>query len=264
MLPIYDDITFLEVLDKGGRNKPWLIRTLVNDTYEEYVLKLFQEESEAQSYLTASEIYGAVLASEFDLTTPEIALFDLSDSTIFSLPGEQLLEVEEKGKGLKFGCKYYPDSYPYTPSIHKNQIQRRVAIDTLFAFDQLINNVDRQHHKPNILYRDAGVMLIDHELGFKNLREARQRIENNNGSNASYQRHICYELLVRANSSTKKDYFDTFEELLRTLNINILDPYCAQLRQNGVPGGDFAEIKSFLEFAKGNHRLFVTTLKGLV
>lgn len=264
MLPIYDDITFLELLEKGGRNKPWLIRALINDTYEEYVIKLFSQEAELEHSYTAAEVFGSILAGEFDLSTPEVALFDLNQENIFSFPPDQQAEIEEKGFGVKFGGKYYQGSLAYSKKLHKDQIKKRVAIDTFFAFDQLINNVDRQHNKPNVLYRDDGIMLIDHELGFRNMIAAQNNIKNANPGNPQIQGHICYELLSRANNNTKKSYFETFEELLRTLDTNILDPYHEQLQNLDVHSGNFADIKSFLEFAKANHGLFIRLLKSVI
>ncbi len=264
MLPIYDDITFLELLEKGGRNKPWLIRALINDTYEEYVLKLFSQEAELDHSYTAAEVFGSVLAAEFDLSTPEVALFELNHDNVFSFPPDQQAEIEEKGFGIKFGCKYYRGSLAYSSQIHKDQIKKRVGIDTLFAFDQLINNVDRQHHKPNVLYRDEGVMLIDHELGFRNMKEAQTNIMNSNPGNPLIHGHICFEMLKRANNSSKQAYFQTFEELLRTLDTDILDPFHQQLQDFDVHSGNFGEIKSFLEFAKANHGLFIRVLKSAI
>lgn len=263
MIPVYNDIQFLEILDKGGRNKPWLVRVLVNDDYQDYVVKIFDDNPD--QFFTAAEVYGAVLASEFELAVPGFALFEIDGRNLYGFPSELQILAEEKGFGLKFGSKYIPGSQGYTVSLHKQQIQKRLAVDTLFAFDHLINNTDRNSNRPNVLVQDLEILVIDHELAFKGLNPAAQKlIESGNPINNMFRHHICFELLVRSTNSTKRDYFHTFEELLRVLNVNVLDPYEKQMASCGLPTGNFGEIKSFLEFSKRNHNNFVHIMKGLI
>jgi len=192
-------------------------------------------------------------------------LVSVDQTTIAGLPPEQQLEAEEKGLGLKFGSKFYPDSYDFTVSLDKYVLEKRLEIDTLFAYDHLINNIDRNHYKPNVLIRDEKVLVIDHELGFKGLGESTiEKVTIGNPIESRYRHHICYNNLSRSGNKRKQDYFSTFQELLRRSDFNILESYRDQLSKNGIETGNFGEIKSFLEFAKENHESFVNILRSMI
>jgi len=264
LIPIIDDIQFLRVLEKGGRTKPWLVRAYNNGVYENYVIKVFDQEDDQIHFRTASEFYGVILAEQFDLLVPEYALFDLSEIS-YSLPEPQRIELEEKGFGLRFGSKFINDSYEYVPSLHKYFITKRLEVDSLFAFDLLINNADRTNRKPNILFRDEEVMLIDHELAFKGIdTEFLLNVDKGQIPNSTYHHHICFSVLKNAHSKTKVDYFNTFEELLRVLSLLPLQRIYDQLDKEGIPTGNFGDIKSFLDFAKANHPDFVNIIRGMI
>lgn len=217
MLPIYDEINFIDILDKGGRNKPWLVKVNVGDAYENYVIKIFDEDPE--NFWTASEVYGSILAKEFDLPTPDIALFEVTPETIMTFPGELQMYLEDKGSGIKFGNLFMEGSLQFDPTSSRQIgiVKNRIEMDTLYAFDQLINNIDRNSNRPNILIRQDEIMLIDHELAFNELNEDRQtQILGGNTIGNNYQHHIFYYMLRSASGRSKQDFFSTFQELLRS------------------------------------------------
>ena len=93
--------------------------------------------------------------------------------------------------------------------------------------------MDRTYEKPNILLTKTTAYLIDHELGFYGISQAHQDLIDGRWDAAFSVRHIFVSYLKRAIKETKVNYFDTFEEYLRIMNVKDLVPYFEQLGRHG-------------------------------
>ncbi|HEX8677926.1 MAG TPA: hypothetical protein VF700_11930, partial [Segetibacter sp.] len=60
MLPIYKAISFQAILEKGGRTKPWLVLVNTQQSYEPYVVKLFDTDFIEKRDPVANEVLGNI------------------------------------------------------------------------------------------------------------------------------------------------------------------------------------------------------------
>jgi len=264
-LPIYEAISFQQVM-QGGRTNPWLV--LVNENGQErpYVVKLFSEIENNRRGSIGNEILGNVLAQEFNLATPKAALIDVDNPDfIRTIKDENAYHIyEHADERIKFGSEYI---FPHSPfikgAVTRAQAKRAIEIDTLFAFDNLIVNRDRGQSRTNILMKDKSAILIDHELAFDIDADTLDRINSKNWVNG-FQFHIFHDYLKKSTKKTKSMYFGEFEEYLKYLQINNLQPYLAQLNQYGYSTAKHENVMEYLENVRINSPNFVQLLQALI
>lgn len=165
MLPLYKALTFEKIIEKGGRNKPWIVSLDTPLGIEPYVVKLLSEKDIKQENALCKEIYGAALAKEMDLNTPEFCLVEFSEYFYESLPNYLKKIYNEKHNRYAFGSYYLEGAPTYSPSQHYSELSY-YDIESIYAFDVVIWNVDRRigdPPKPNILFYEKEAYLIDHE-----------------------------------------------------------------------------------------------------
>jgi hypothetical protein len=183
---------------------------------------------------------------------------------IQKVPPKLIERYEERDKRIKFGIEYVKDSILYDPLAKRNVISRRIKnADTIFAFDNLIRNRDRNHGKPNLLLHSEGYSLIDHEMGFEKLAEGMVNLTNRSYDSSFASNHIFYQHLKNAKQKTKNEYFETFREYLNYLNVNELDSYMQQLKEHGYTFNQNL-IRTYLTEVKRQSAAFVTNLKAAV
>jgi hypothetical protein len=182
LLKILDAIQFTSVFTKGGRTEPWLIHVLAEGDRKPFVVKLFHTEEVDHEHTVAREVFGSVLATEFDLSIPEPALINFSNAFIGTLPNEMKEIASIKDHRLKFGCRYCDNTQLLDSSLPANHLPK-IAYEaaTIFAFDTLINNKDRGRIKTNILVSNAvdEYYIFDHERAFKNIKQLNSEILQN-------------------------------------------------------------------------------------
>lgn len=264
MLPVYKAVLFHSKLERGGSTQPWIVFVNNGTSLVPFVVKLYTEKSIAQYHAVTNEVLGNLLAQEFDLNVPKPALIEFDKDFIKSLPDEMTEELKTKDARIKFGCEYLDGSVPFTPSLHRNLLAK-YYIETIYAFDNLILNVDRRfgpqsnNLKPNILFLEKDCYLIDHELSFSVNNQTIEDLKNNYWT-FNYKNHIFYQYLKKGIKQEK--YFETFEHYLIRLNVNVIDSYLEQLKSFKHPINKSSLIKSYLEYIKGNSSKFITLLKG--
>jgi hypothetical protein len=264
MLPVYPAVSYVRIISQGGRTKPWLVFVDTPHGIKPYVVKMFRnDEFEREPVL--NEVLGNILAREFDLPVPEAALIEMDESFRMSIKDSTALEtfdlIDERPK---FGSSLIEGNYLFNTSFKKVQTSRMIEIDTLFAFDVLIRNKDRNSYKPNLLVRGNSAFLIDHELGFEIDVNTINQLNALDIINQPFKYHIFYYFLKKARKTTKKDYFEVFLEYLRRLNINTLNPYFQQLNNLGFTSVKENTIRGYLTYAKQNSSKFEAFLKSLI
>ena len=149
MLPIFDAISLQSILTEGGRTQPWIIYVKVNNSREPYVVKLFTTDEVDNTDALAHEVFCSVLANEFDLSVPEAALIRFNNRFIQTLPSKVGDLLYTRDNRLKFGCKYKPNAILLKKNLPNNQLNKiLIDIDTIYAFDNLINNKEEAFTKP--------------------------------------------------------------------------------------------------------------------
>ncbi|MFC0185601.1 hypothetical protein SAMN04515674_103378 [Pseudarcicella hirudinis] len=264
MLPIYKATTFESRIEKGGRTRP-IIVTVRNDKRElqQFVVKLYNKTEVQVNMALAKDILTVALINEFDLLTPQPALIRFDDAFMKTLPDELSKEIIQKEARLNFGCEYLSGTNNFGKNISKNTLEGLSGIDTVFAFDILVGNLDRRFvEKSNLLIRNHDIYLIDHEFclstnhGFESWESPLWTFP--------YHNHVFYPFLSGHNRQTIEGFFADFEELLKRLNVNVLDSYVEQIEKENFASPDIEILQKYLWNAKQNSHTFVNHLKGIL
>ena len=261
MIPVYKAVSFERKIDRGGSTYPWIVNVQTEEGIQPYVVKLFTNRHIQQYNAVVKEVLANALASEFDLSTPKTVLVDFSRNFVNQLPAERKEELKKKDWRIKFGCRYIEGATTYSPSLHR-KFFRRYDIESIFAFDNLIQNVDRRLDKPNILLHDTNSYLIDHELSLKAVDDRLTSDFLQGNWRYNKERHIFYKFLKKGRKDAKNAYFETFMEHLRYLNIDMLAPYVQTLEEHQYSVPELSTIKFYLEQIKNNHAKFVSLLRN--
>lgn len=267
MLPIYKAISFQKIIDKGGRTKPWLVLVDTGHDVKPYVVKMFEPGLIHERDSVTNEVLGNVLAKEFDLPVPKAALIEMDENFRMTIQGHGPAEVFDlKDKRIKFGTELLDGFIQMnTTAFTAAQAKRMIHIDELFAFDNLIRNRDRKFDvKQNLLVNKNKAFLIDHELGFEIDDDTLNEFKIGDWNNSFFKYHLFYRYLKNSRKKSKNEYFETFGEHLKRLNINILNTYFSQLIKYGYSRARHKMIKDYLKEMKTNSGNFVLLLRSFI
>jgi hypothetical protein len=147
----------------SGRTRPGRIECEVGVDTLEFVTKLkFTHETTKLSLIC--ELLAVQLANDLGLRTADPAMVlidrDFCESILESSDRERL----ERNMGLNFGSRYLHPGFgvpPVRDSLAGAELWRASEI---FAFDALVQNVDRRRDNPNLLMKGNDLFLIDHDL----------------------------------------------------------------------------------------------------
>jgi hypothetical protein len=266
MLPIHKAISFVAVLEKGGRTKPWLVLVHTGEQVEPFVVKLFDSEEIAVRDSVVNEVMGNVLAREFQLPVPQAALIEMGPDFIRTIPEPRLVtHLANFDHRVKFGSQQLQAVDRINPQgLSLADLRRMIEVDSVFAFDVLIRNPDRNFVKSNLLVRQNEAYLIDHELGFEITAGCGKELDDWQWKDRFYRYHIFYEHLKHASQGQKAEFFHEFQECLRLLNVDVLQGYWNQLADHGYPAGRRDLVMGYFEEMKQKSAKFVSLLKGLI
>lgn len=244
-----------EGIIRGGSSKPILINAFNNDGVEKaYVMKTYKSKFVSENFSIAKEILVTELAKEFDLPVPEYGLIKIDNTNLKEFYTKE--EIDQLDKGYKF-CTEYHEGYVIMSSLASSKFLKDYEIENLFAFDNLIMNVDRGgfRNKPNLLLKDDEMMLIDHEqtLAFMNSFENKDINNFTTFNNFYYNNHIFWSALKKMRNDKKEHIFEEFIEILRMLNIEKLNVIFDQMDLFGIEYGEKNIIFAYLYWAKQNY-----------
>lgn len=155
-----------EGIIKGGSSKPILITAFNEAGIEKpYVMKTYKKKFVSENYSVAKEILILELAKEFDLPVPDYGIVKIDNEDLMEFYSKENVALLDEG--YKF-CTEYQEGFVIMSTIASPSFLKGYEIENLFAFDNLILNVDRGgfRNKPNLLLRDEEMLLIDHEQTF--------------------------------------------------------------------------------------------------
>jgi hypothetical protein len=262
MLPIYKAIAFNKIIKLGGRTQPWSVLVETQNGIQSYVVKMFRGDEVDPRDPVTKEVLGNLLAKQFDLRVPEAALIEMDENfrtTIKDTEAQSVYQLADKR--MKFGSALIEGNYLFSPTFTKTQAAKMIELDTLFAYDVFIRNRDRTAFKPNLLVKGNSAFLIDHELGFEIDDQTTIDLLRGKLNYTSYQHHICWKYLKKSRNPIKKEYFNSFIEYLKTLDLHSLEPYFQQLSDLGFNTANHENIKNYLSQAKKNLVTFANLLK---
>lgn len=269
-MKILEAVSYLSPIRSGGSTKPWLAQVNDQGSLTSYVVKLFTAKQTQQLHPVAKEVFGNVLAREFDLNVPDYALIAFGNQFINDLPERESLRIREIADGLKFGSVEIPDA-PIIDVRQQHPLLKSYNIGTIFAFDNLVWNLDRggARNKPNLLIDDDTLILIDHEQIFPFANDTLAPDDyvmpsfDRSTWYYQYDKHLFYPLLKRMAATEKASVFETFQYFLENLTFTSLDAAALELTHAEIEIGNYPVIRKHLLQTKaraGEFCKFLTTL----
>ena len=260
MLPVYEAIDIVQVISQqSGHTRPWVVLANTPTGLQSFVVKLYTTAQIQQYNSVTSEVICNALASEFDLNIPKAAFIDIPDALLINKSPEWQQLYNNADIRLKFATAQLSDVTSAIPSLSKTYYSKRISLDTLYAFDNLIRNGDRGQQKTNLLVGKKA-WLIDHEFALQ-----AHDITNTNWANFTIEEkftkyHLLHSYLKHSIKNKKQNYFNEFIEYVHTMNINKLNSYYTQLTNEGFQVNKNL-INTWLHQVKQNSAIFVNSLK---
>lgn len=151
-IPIYEAIDIIEIIPESvGHTKPWVVLANTPEGLKSFVVKLYNSTQVEEHYIISREIVSNLLAQEFDLKVPQIALINIPASLAFMQDSVAQQQYDNSDDRPKFATIQLNNVLNATKEIPKKYLTSRTVLDTLYAFDNLIRNSDRWHPKMNLL-----------------------------------------------------------------------------------------------------------------
>jgi len=259
LLPTYPALSFIGELS-GGSTRPWAVVVLgTGNKPQKYAVKLFRDYHLSQYPAIANEVFGAVLAEEFDLLSPTLALIEFTPAFLSTLATTQLEQLRTVPAGPKIGSLFLEGSYTFSPSLTAKALESYDQ-ETIYAFDNLILNVDRRPDKPNILLSGPEAYLIDHEMSFTVATSTLEQLNDQRWEH-NYRGHLFYSYLRARGANRINSSFHTFSQYLRSIAPGRLVPYQRQLEDLGYGSPAFDVLFRYLCYQKANSSQFEELLR---
>ncbi len=252
IVPIHIAYRFIKPL-AGGTTRPWLIEVDTGKDFpERFVLKLFSKSDLEQENYIAHEILGSALARSLDLRTPGIALIKLTDDFKATVPELQLKDLSKCPEGLKFASAHILGQ-EYSATLHSRYLTKD-DFPTIFAFDMLIANTDRNLRKPNMLIADQQFYLFDHERAFgfeePDMRKLGYLIKD----------HLLYPRVKKLFRFSGENLFDTLKFYLEELRFTEIHPLLTQLEGLQLAGEKERRWIEYVEMVQSDPVKFINLL----
>src|SRR5690606_3498170 len=130
----------------------------------DYVVKLnASERMHEQARLR--ELVAAFMAIELDIPVVVPAVIDVGADFVETLQGKAFYGKASRSLGYNVGSEYLKNMPTLDNHIPLSEAQKANG-QHIFAFDVLIENVDRNFEKPNMLTDGNRLVILDHELAF--------------------------------------------------------------------------------------------------
>lgn len=130
----------------------------------EFVIKLKAGETMKDPSANLKELLAAFIAMEIDIPVIQPVLMEVTQPFVETVTNALSKKQATKSLGLNFGSVYI-DGYATITTAPLSDKLLPFA-QRLFAFDMLIQNVDRTIEKPNMLTNGEEIIALDHEKAF--------------------------------------------------------------------------------------------------
>lgn len=193
---------------------------------------------------------------------PDAALIEFTPDFLTTLAPPQLKQLRSVPAGLKIGSVFLEGNYTFSPALGAKALADYDQ-ETIYAFDNLILNVDRRIDKPNILLQGADIYLIDHEMTLEGVRGALAQLGDQRWEHYSAG-HLFYRYLRTRGANKIQQSFHTFGQLLQGMNPHRLEPYQRQLEEHNLGHRQYEELLRYLCCQKANSSQFEALLRKIL
>lgn len=256
---IYPIHQVLGPIERGGTTRPWV--ALVDDGSvmpREYVIKLFSARDLEQANYVAAEVMGSVLCGQFEIETPDFCLVSFDEHAGVNCPAAFSERMREKDYPQPwFASRSVLPHAEFSKKLMKKWLSEP-DVATLFAFDCLILNTDRNDAKPNLLIKDRRVMAIDHERAFAHH-------DPQPSSCLSVARsHLLMPLMKKYMKQKGPGIFDSFEMFLRRLDLREWNRDLDELEELRLPFEHRAAWDNYLNGHRNDPTWLANSLRLLL
>ncbi|MFY8032957.1 MAG: HipA family kinase [Flexibacteraceae bacterium] len=236
---------------KSGSQKAWEIDGL--DQYgneNTWCVKLYSPINHNQS--TINDIICSTLARELEVSTPDFGMLRMTSEFKELLPNDQITRFDKLRQDYLFCTKWINDATIINPISELKKIAN-YELESVYAFDFLVQNKDRRFEKPNLLISNAECFIIDHEMTFVAAHLSFPRNEISIPKN-----HLLMEYL-KHNSLTS---FDTFQEVFKHFKVSAMENLPQEIEAVGYDLDYSYIVLTYLEEVSTNSQLFIKKLKA--
>ncbi len=147
-----------------GRTMPLLLAAEYSDGRSVELIGKFSHGGQIGAIGLAREAISAMLAADLGLPVPKPLLVTISDTFIETVPDPDAAALLRQSLRVGFGSSKLPDGYIVW--LNGNSVSKRMLAQAaeIFAFDALIQNVDRRPENPNMQVNGEQIAIYDHEL----------------------------------------------------------------------------------------------------
>lgn len=242
----------------GGSTRPWQVRAVRDDDVMVIVVvKVYTAQQVEQYQPIAKEVYGYGLAGSFGLKAPAFGLIDLGEDFVATLGQADRLRLKDTPSGWKFAVEWVENASLVDMAHLSRSVFNEYEVPLVYAYDHVVWNGDRDHHKPNLLVNEHELILIDHEMCFPHENHLHlDQWQQEKRWGYPYQRHLFYPMLKAKKKETQQEMFDEFEEYLRKFNLSTVDNLANFLADHDVKSPDVDLIRKQLRILKAESSLF--------
>ncbi len=130
----------------------------------EFVIKLKAGETMQDPSANLKELLAAFIAMELDIPVAAPVMVEVTAQFVETITDKAAMASAQKSLGFNYGSVYIDG---YTTLLLTTVPDKLVPFaQELFAFDMLIQNIDRTKQKPNMLTNGEEIVAIDHEKAF--------------------------------------------------------------------------------------------------
>lgn len=161
----YQPIRFIE-WQRSGASSPMRAECLDQSGERvECVIKL-KGNSALPTYAPLFETVGAWLACQLEIAVAEPVMINITERFAKGFQEKPEYEWIRKSIGLNFGTRHLGNGLILPPQdmLYASPLQEQAM--QIFIFDLFIQNVDRNHRKPNMLTDRKQFFVFDHEKAF--------------------------------------------------------------------------------------------------
>ncbi len=153
---------------ESGANRPLIIKgvNLETKTSNNYVLK-YRGAERMDASACGRELLSSFIIAELGINIPNPVIVNVRDEFLKTNGIQFHPDFSKiiKSKGLNFGCEYLDGNIPPLQSQNFTPKQKEQAA-SIFLFDMLMQNADRNKIKPNMFIVNENIFVIDHELPY--------------------------------------------------------------------------------------------------
>lgn len=151
----------------SGRTVPHVFtcEDLSGNNIGEYVVKM-KGSIETHEAGLLREMLGNLIGYEIGISTAEPAIVRVDLELANALTNNSVRDVVMNSLGLNFGSKNLAGGFSTWPVGKTVPHSMKADAADIFVLDALLQNPNRRTGKPNLLWRDDKILIIDHEMAF--------------------------------------------------------------------------------------------------